>query len=355
MVYDLSDPKWDIEHVTVTVKYAGKDRISLLLVSSGYYKGAAHGNEYCDTINLDLEQERLLSGEEILPKQYRSYVEENILAGYYDDMLGDGGDYLEYIAENDLNLFQNTVSEGWKDVKIYQMRDKVGVVIQTRLGRDAYVIYEVCRDWEQDDGNGVRYSEVDWGAYQYKLLAREYQELQDYMPVLTGEKSLIWISEELDADDKKRTKRKEMLISQFSEEYGESELGQEEYWLDYISVCDITQDGGLELVLHFINWGGFYLILHREGNRFYATDRGERSFEGLQADGMYFGSGGGFTSYFYRMKFAGDTFLEKLIAQKDHGEYEIEGRKAGETEFAKWERSRMDNLACRYDTEILQK
>lgn len=355
MVYDLSDPKWDIEHVTITVKYASRDRISLLLLSSGYYEGAAHGNEYCDTINIDLEQERLLSGEELLSKQYRSCLEENILAGYYHDMLGNGGDYLDYIVQNDFNLFHNTVSEGWKDVKIYQTSDKVGVVIQTRFGRDAYVIYEVRRDWEQEDGNGVHYSEVDWDAYQYKLLAREYQELQDYMPVLAGEKSLIWISEDYDGDGKKRTRRKEMLISEFFEEYGESGLMQDEYWLDYISVCDITQDGGLELVLHFTDWGGFYLILHREGNQFYATDRGERSFQGLQADGVYFGSGGAFTSYVYRMKFDGNTFVEKLIGQRDYGEYEIEGRKVGEAEFAKWEHSRMNDLALRYVPQILQK
>lgn len=343
--FDLQDPKWDLEGVSISMKYTGWDRVSLLLMASGFREGMAHAQNLCDTVNVDLEQECILSGESILPEQYREEVEKDIMYGDRKEILS--GKSMAYHA-----FFQE------QDVKIYQTIDRIGIVIPADTEANPYLIYEVYVDMDQNRYDGypssIPYPDVDWDEYQYTLFASEYRSLQDYMPVLSGKTDFVWFHETFFDDEQETTEAEEVSIYQFLEKYGEPIESYKDYRLANISISDVTQDGKAELVLHFSSFGGFYLILHREGEKFYGTDRFERCFQRLQENGVYGGSGGAFCRYFHQLRFRGEKFVETLIGKRDDKKYYIGDRKVDEKEFEKWEQDNTEKTVCQYAPEKLQ-
>lgn len=343
--FDL-DHKGNLEELSVSVKYAGRDRVSLLLMASGSRKGMDHAQTLCDTVNIDLKQECILSGQSILPERYREEVEEDIQSGDCWEILS--GKDTEYPLS-----FQK------QNVKIYQSKDRIGLVIPTGVEASPYVVYEVYVDMEQRWYNGfpdsIPYPDVDWEAYRYTLLASEYQSLQDYMSVLLGKTNFTWTQESYTEQEEETVKLEEVSIYQFIEQYyGEPAENYRDYHLGNISVSDVTQDGKPELVLHFSSYGGFYLILHQEGKQFYGTDRSERCFQGLQKNGVYQASGGFDAQYFYQMRFREGKFVESMIAQQDGKKYYIGNKKVNEKEFGKWVDDNIGEMVCQYEPEELQ-
>lgn len=342
--FDLQDPKWNLEDVSISMKYTGWDRVSLLLMANAFRRGMAHVQSLCDTVNIDLEQECILSGERILPEEYREEVEEDIMLGEYQEILS--GKKMRY-----------PVSFQEQDIKIYQTIGRIGLVIPTDVPAKPYLVYEVYVDMDQNRYTGypssIPYPDVDWDEYQYTLLAAEYRSLQDYMPVLLGKTDFAWFHETF-SDEQEATEAEEVSIYQFLEKYGEPIESYGEYRLANISISDVTQDGEAELVLHFSSFGGFYLILHREGEKFYGTDYSERSFEGLQENGVYMGSGGASCQGFYQLRFRGGEFIETLIGRRDDKKYYIGDKKVDEKEFWKWEEDNTGKTVCQYAPEELQ-
>lgn len=343
--FDLQDPKWDLEDVSISTKYAGQDRVSLLLMASGFREGMTHAQSLYDTVNIDLKQECILSGQSILPEQYRGEVEEEILSGDYQEILS--GLKMQYHA-----FFQE------RDVKIYQTKDRIGIVIPTGMEAHPFAIYEVYVDMGQKWHDGISYPipypDVDWEAYRYTLLASEYRSLQDYMPVLLGKTNFTWTQETFTEQEEETVKTEKISIYQFLEKYGEPIKNYREYCLGDISISDVIQDGKPELVLHFSSYGGFYLILHREGERFYGTDRSERCFQGLRESGIYQTAGGANCEFFYQMRFQGEGLVESMIGQRDGEKYYIGDRKVEEKEFVKWRIDNIDEPVCQYAPEALQ-
>lgn len=92
--------------------------------------------------------------------------------------------------------------------------------------------------------------------------------------------------------------------------------------VDYVMAEDLTGDGAPELILHFPDFGGNFLILHREGDAFHGLNLGERSFQDLQASGMFGGSGGALA-------------VEELGSQVD-GVCTIAGETVSLAEFDQW-------------------
>lgn len=354
--FDMQDPEFDFQGRGITVEYAGRDRVSLLLQAYGYRTGAAHGFTYFDTVTIDLEEERILSGQDILPEKNRTEVEEEILEGDCDDILF--GEAYRKSREKTGSLFDSL--EDWQYVKFYQTWDDIGVVLQSGYSMDPYIIYEVGSDriWDEnkdkdEDERGV-YSDVDWEAYQYKLLPEEYQRLQDFMPVLTGQKDFSWLKKEYyGEDDKDNIKTVKLSIFQFWQENMDGDALQESI-LQSIAFCDLTQNGKMDLVLHFLDGGGTYLALHQEESGFYGIAFSERCFQGLQENGIYEASGGYASGSFYRLHFDEDTVLEEKLASRDQDLYYIGSKKVGEEEYAKWEENARDELVCWYTPEILK-
>lgn len=106
--------------------------------------------------------------------------------------------------------------------------------------------------------------------------------------------------------------------------------------VDYVMAEDLTGDGQLELILHFPDFGGNFLILHREGDAFHGLSLGERSFLDLQSSGVFEGSGGAAVHYYHRLTFRdGALALEELGSQVD-GVCTIAGETVSQAEFDQW-------------------
>lgn len=327
--YEMQDKKFRLDYAGITIKYAGRDRVSLLLEALGYYEGAAHSREYYDTITIDLEKEKILSSQDILPKEYWEDVETDILNGICDDILR-GKEYREYREEME-SLLSDSVD--WQDVKFYQTRDDIGVVVPTDVGIEPHAIYEVTanRYWSMGLDEEVDYPNVNWEAYQYKLLAGEYKRLQEYIPVLMGKKEITW-TEISGEDNEEIPPKRKLSLSSYLSEYFDDNM----QLLTCIALCDLTQDGKQELILHFASGGGLYLILHQEGSTFYGTGFSARCFQGLQENGVYGVHGGISYSAFCQLHFEGEDFVEEVIAKREDSRYYIHDKKVDEDAYTAW-------------------
>lgn len=342
IVNQVDDTK-DLE-CEITIKYAGRDRVSLLVQVDGRGKGAAKGNTICDTINIDLEQERIISGVDLLPESDRQEAMEMIreeIGDKYDEEAA-GENHSDDILGNWMDNLKK-----WQEMMFYQTRDMIGVVIPTGIEADPYVIHETWNEWEEES-EGVSYAEIDWEAYQYKMFASEYQGLQDYMPVLTGETEFNYIQEEPE-DDETVLERQNVTIRSWLEEYWGEDFTYEDLNLYRISVCDLTQDGKSEVILEF-NMNGAHLVLHKEGDTYFGRIFGRRSLIGLQKNGIYGAGKNGL--YLYQVRFMKDNFVESYLGgyeyprympEDEHVEeyikYYIRDQEVEKDAYEKWEKS----------------
>lgn len=77
------------------------------------------------------------------------------------------------------------------------------------------------------------------------------------------------------------------------------------------------QDGSDELILLFDNVGGHFLILHYENGEYYGINDVYRGFLQLQTNGVFVGSGGASSAYYYEMGFENGEFQSKLLGYTD--------------------------------------
>lgn len=78
-------------------------------------------------------------------------------------------------------------------------------------------------------------------------------------------------------------------------------------------MTDLDGDSSMELVLYLENRAGHHLILHREGDIFYGTDRTIRAFNCLQSNGMYTASSSSSWTDWRRMDCQGGAFTEEIL------------------------------------------
>lgn len=154
--------------------------------------------------------------------------------------------------------------------------------------------------------------EVDMEAFQNVMKAEEYIALMEYMDVLTGKASFEWTTD-FDA-----TKKTYVTIEEFCHQLNREMYEVDDLWLDSLAVCDLTQDGGYELILLLKNVGNEYLILHKEGADFYGVNMVYRGFEAVQTNGVYIGSSGAAYSDYLQLVFENKTFSEKLLGHTDY-------------------------------------
>ena len=159
-----------------------------------------------------------------------------------------------------------------------------------------------------------------------------YAALTGFLPVLeeAAPLSLVWGETGEPAED--------TTVAGYLDTFRQSWDGEGEAPLavDYVMAEDLTGDGALELILHFPDFGGNFLILHREGDAFHGMNLGERSFLDLQASGMFGGSGGAAVHYYNRLTFRdGALAVEELGSQVD-GVCTIAGETVSQAEFDQW-------------------
>lgn len=318
-----------------TIKENTSDRLSLLVEVSGMGTDAAHPVAWADTVNLDCRNETVLAQTDLLPEEDREWVEADILEGDCVDIRDIG--YRAYRMEKGEETLLDEASE-WADVNVYQTQGGIGVVIPSIYALGSYQIYEIQKD---DTPLGVDWGQVDWQAYKYKLYDSDYETLQTYMPVIKGEKRFIWNKQS--TREAESTSSVEVTMPQYLQEMSkEAALENITFSLDHIMVCDVTQDGGKELILSFDTLGYFHLILHKEGDRFYGIYQHARWFEDLRQNGIYHDHRGAGTASYYQMRFADGLFQETCLGGHEmNGEkiqYFIGKKDVKEKEFETWKK-----------------
>ncbi|MDE6566211.1 MAG: hypothetical protein K2K70_00585 [Lachnospiraceae bacterium] len=362
-----SENDWNVD---IAIKYAGWDQLSLLLWAYKPYQGegeaesageAAQWDTICDTINIDLEQGSLLSEQELLTESVREDVIENVEMDI-DEKMEEYEEAGERQKFDTINKSLKEHLEKWQGILLYQTRDMIGLVIPTDHASLPYDTYEDWKDWGFETDN-VSFVKIDWEAYQYRMLASEYQGLQEYMPLLTGGAEFVdseeeWEEDDEETDDEGAAKSQNRTISGWVEEYYGDETA-ENISVSDVCICDVTQDGKPELILEFFG-GSSYLILHKEGNTYYGTMKGKRELYGLQTNGVY--GAGKYDYYYYQLHFEKDHFVSEYLGryevniqagdEKDT-KYYIRDQKVEKDAYEKWRKSIMTEYASWYSPEAL--
>lgn len=126
-----------------------------------------------------------------------------------------------------------------------------------------------------------------WDHYKSQLSKEDSEVFNEYISVLDDESKFFCF----DWCDQEHT---------FSG-YLDSIMAGDDPDIEGIALVDMDGKNGKELIIHFNDGGGNYLILTRDGSKFYGINLGERWFEELQNDGKYLASGGAGDWYLYTM------------------------------------------------------
>ena len=191
---------------------------------------------------------------------------------------------------------------------------------------------------QENLGTAQYLKDIDWEAFQTRISDDESQVVQKYLPVLQGEE-FVWIyrsgeGEETDTyiHAQRQLTIQDMVTSEM-EGYGEESV---EPVVDSIIFADVFQSGKKDMAV-LLTYGGWnWLILHEENGIVYGIDMPVRWFEGVQEDGLYFGSGGAGLSYYYRMKFANGDYTEESVGDVISGELYINDEKQSDEKYQTW-------------------
>lgn len=124
------------------VKRLDNEVLSILVEADGMGEGAAHPLAWAYTININLEEIRVLSNEEILPAKYYEKIDKMIMQKRCVDIKNIG--YRKFCKEiNNGKLLAS--KEEWEEIDVYYSSDSdgIGVVIPTAYAIGSYQIYEV--------------------------------------------------------------------------------------------------------------------------------------------------------------------------------------------------------------------
>ena len=185
---------------------------------------------------------------------------------------------------------------------------------------------------------------LDVAALKSTMSEEDYAALGAYLPVLEGGRTFRWVAgpyngypdydwEPFDAD---LAEVRDRLWDGF-----EIDRLPETLTLDRLAVQDVDGDGVMELALLFRDGAYQYLVLHMEDEDCYGTFLGVRWFEGLQTNGVYWGSGGAGSSTYYRMAFRDGIFLQQELGSREEwgtgSEYKLDGEIVTKETFDAWQ------------------
>ena len=155
------------------------------------------------------------------------------------------------------------------------------------------------------------YKLPDWKHYEDQMSEEDKKDFDEYLAVLNGDEKFICFDW---GGDKERS---------FSD-YLSSIESKSEPDIEGVTLVDLDDQNGKELILEIYEGGGNYLILTRDDEKFYGTSMGARCFEELQKDGKYLGAGGAGDAYYYKMKIDSNGVKEIPIGEL-HGEEKPDG------------------------------
>lgn len=250
-------------------------------------------------LRYDADADKYVTGMQVYAWEKVCFPEIYKVGGFPDtiDMDGDGLLYLLYENDDTIpQILDNSQYESW-------YRKQVGEAEQIDI--NMWEVQEILKqeDAEEASNGMITIQNVDWCALETVMNADEYEALQNYMPLLTGDEKFIWQSEEI---------TQSVTMDEFryllNNEYFDYE--PDELFVHSVAVCDLDQAGVKELILELHNIGGRYLIFHNEDGVFYGTDRVIRGFLELQTNGSFIAAGGAAYNYYHQLQFRDDKFEE---------------------------------------------
>ena len=188
---------------------------------------------------------------------------------------------------------------------------------------------------------------VDWSAFQSTMTPEEWDGLSLYLPVLEESTAFHWINgTELTEDapyhrTSEGVQTETVTLAEFHKaRWAWNGEAPEKLVLNRLAVQDVDGDGVPELALLFEELGWYYLVFHQEGETFYAVEFPVRWFEDLRQNGVYLGSGGAGSSWYYRMSFRGGVFEQQELGHREEcatgSEYELGGEEVTKADFDAW-------------------
>lgn len=210
----------------------------------------------------------------------------------------------------------------------------------------AVTVLELSAADAAEDGTAARnpLPDLDISAVSAAMSEEERAAFETYLPILRGEEGFRWVSVvRPDCAEPEREPLDVTMAAYCDARYGPLELEEppEALTLYGLAVQDIDGDGGAELVLHFRDLGGHYLVLRREDETVWGAVYVERGFQGLQKNGVYASSGGVGYTYYYQTSFRDGVFEERELGHKLYDgegafDCELDGQKVTEEVFDGW-------------------
>lgn len=128
------------------------------------------------------------------------------------------------------------------------------------------------------------YTEINWEHYRELMDYEDQVVFQEYLSVLKNDEKFYcfdWCNKEVTFN-----------------EYLSSIVSERKPDIQGVTLVDLDNQNGKELIICLYEGGGNYLILTRDTGKIYGTNLGARQFEDLQKDGKYYGAGGAGDLYF---------------------------------------------------------
>lgn len=180
-----------------------------------------------------------------------------------------------------------------------------------------------------NDGNyqpeqNLALEEINWEAYQHVMTEEEYLALQEYLLVLTNECSFVYTQYIYDKYDAiADVIKEEISIAEYIDGLY-SDLGEEAAAnpinainVRGVALCDIDGDETYEMILYISFLGGHFVIFDQENGTVYGADKFYRTFEQLQTNGVYVGSGGVGNEYYYQYHFVDTHFTGTYLGHTE--------------------------------------
>lgn len=164
-------------------------------------------------------------------------------------------------------------------------------------------------------GTSQYLAEIDWKAFGTKITQDEKRALEKFLPVLEGGE-FTWIYRERydeEMEDYPHNKKQITIQGIMDEWYRENGYEPENAVVNEILFAEVFGSGEKDMCLLLEHFGWNWIILHEEDGVYYGVDMPIRWFMGVQEDGLYFGSGGASSSYYYRMQFIDGDYVENSI------------------------------------------
>ncbi len=180
----------------------------------------------------------------------------------------------------------------------------------------------------------VSLNALDLSSYEEELSPEEWEALQGFFPVLNNEVPML--AAHMPYSSESVTPTEEVFFRDIYQAYApQVDIPADRQSVSAFTLVPVVGDD-LDLAFSFCPLGHWYLLIHREGEQFYAVYMPVRWFF-LDATGLYSGSGGAAVAYYRRLHFADGTFTEELLANTDWGPYfAISGEEVTEAEFDAW-------------------